>query len=338
MLDTNNFDLSSLKKILIIQFEPWGDVLITAGYLEAIKKRFPQCNLDFLVSQPYNKILFKNPYINEIVILPKAKHILDIINRIKMFVNIGRRKYDLIIDQQNANLSVQTILFSGAKYKLGWRNGKGKLLYNIFADRGKVRYSAAERYDILKPLGIEPQPVKLFYHIKPESKKYVNNWFKKMNFSKPVICFSPGSPSKEKIWKQEYYAKLADKIAATKKYEIVFLWAPSELEDVKYVMKKMQYKAILAPATDFNQCAAFIKKIDLLICNDGGLNHLSVATQTPSLAFFGRTSALEWSPEGFVPNHFHLANPNYKYNGDQSFGISPTDAFKKFCEIMNYEQ
>ena len=332
MSNTNKF--ASLKKILVIQFEPWGDVLITAGYLEAIKKNFPKCQIDFLVSEPYNNILFENPYIDEIVILPKAKGIRDIINRIKMFSGIRSRKYDLIIDQQNAHLSVQTILFSGAKYKLGWRNGKGKLLYNIFAERGKVRYSAAERYDILKPLGIEPQPVKLFYKIKPESQSYVDNWFGKMNFSKPVVCFSPGSPSKEKIWKKEYFAELADKIAEMKKYEIVFLWAPSELKDVEYIMRQMKHKAVLAPATDFNQCAAFIKKIDLLICNDGGVNHLSVVTNTASLAFFGRTSALEWSPEGFVPNHFHLTNPDYEYNGDQSFGISPETAFQKFCEIM----
>ncbi|HHE37705.1 MAG TPA: glycosyltransferase family 9 protein [Candidatus Cloacimonetes bacterium] len=334
MSSINNIDLSEIKKILIIQFEPWGDVLITAGYTKAIKGRFPNWKIDFLVSHPYDKILDKNPNIDEIVSIPKAKKIKDILNRIKMFIDIRHRKYDLIIDQQNAHLSVQTILFSGAKYKLGWRNGKGKALYNVFAERGKVHYSAAERYDILKPLGIKPQPVELFYHIKEVSISYVNSWFEKMSFSKPVICFSPGSPSHEKIWKKEYYAELADKIAATKKYEIVFLWAPSELEDVKYIMKQMQSKTILAPATDFNQCAAFIKKIDLLICNDGGVNHLSVATQTPSLAFFGRTSALEWSPEGFVPNHFHLTNPDYKYNGDQSFGISPEDAFRKFCEIM----
>jgi len=323
-----------IKKILVIQFRPWGDVLITAGYLEAIKKHFPESKIDFLVSSPYNEILYKNPFIDEIVVLPRAKNFYDIINRIKMFFIVRKRKYDLIIDQQNHHLSVQTIFFSGAKYKLGWRNGKGKLLYNIFAERGKVRYSAAERYDILKPLGINPQPVKLYYYIKPESENYVNTWFEKMKFTKTVICFSPGSPSEEKIWKKEYYARLADKIAETKMYEIVFLWAPSELNDVKYIMKLMQSRAILAPPTNFNQSAAFLKKVNLLICNDGGLNHLSVATRTPALAFFGRTKAIEWSPEGFVPNHFHLANPNYKYNGDQSFGITPDDAYKKFCEIM----
>ena len=52
----------------------------------------------------------------------------------------------------------------------------------------------------------------------------------------------------------------------------------------------MDKKAILAPPTNFNQGAAMISHCRLLICNDGGLVHLSVATETSTALHFGQSS------------------------------------------------
>ena len=105
---------------------------------------------------------------------------------------------------------------------------------------------------------------------------------------KKFVCISPGSSVNRKKWKIEYFAELAVLIQTTFNLPVVILYAANEYEDAKKMYTLMDKKAILAPPTNFNQGAAMISHCRLLICNDGGLVHLS-ATETPSLAIYGPT-------------------------------------------------
>ena len=328
--------LQNINKILIIQFKPYGDVLLTTSYLKALREKFPKAQIDFLVFESYDHILDENPYLSNVVVLPKKRKLGYIIERVKLFYKINKRNYDLIIDQQNNTGSVEVLLFSGARYRLGWYNGKGRFLYNIKANRGPSRYSASKKFDILKPLGIEDQPYKLHYHVSEESRQYIDDWLQQKNLStERIICISPGSPVASKKWDLKNYALLADLILQKTNFAVVLLWGPREYEDVRTVLRYMKKQPVLAPPTNFNQAAAFLERCALLICNDGGLNHLSVATETPALAIFGKTTTRNWSPQGEFPGHYHIVNPEWKKDGDQTFGISPEEVFGKVQEIVS---
>lgn len=328
-------ELKNIDKILIIQFKPHGDVLLTTSYLETLRNKFPESQIDFLVTEPYHQILEKNPYLSEVIVLPRKRGAAYLCERIKLFRKIRHRKYDLIIDQQNSTGSAQVVLWSGARYRLGWIDGKGRWFYNLKAPRGSVRYNASRKFDILQPLGVTEQPYKLYYYIKPASKQYIESWLSQENLlRKPMICISPGSPVPRKKWNLKNYARLADLIFEQTDFSVVLLWGPNELDDIKIIQEQMVQKPIIAPPTDFNQAAAFLTYCRLLICNDGGLNHLSVATDTPALALFGPTSPTVWSPHGVIPFHYHLYNPTWEKNSNQTFGITPEESFNKVQEIL----
>jgi ADP-heptose:LPS heptosyltransferase len=106
---------SEIKRILIIQFRPFGDVLLATSYLGALRESFPRVDIDFLVKEPYLEVLDKNPYLSNVIFLPQEKGISYILGRVKLIFEIRKRKYDLIIDQQNGVGSGQVLLFSGAK-------------------------------------------------------------------------------------------------------------------------------------------------------------------------------------------------------------------------------
>ncbi len=331
-----NVNPSDIKKILLVQFRPFGDVLMAASYLEALKNTLPWAEIDFLVKQPYQEVLEENPYLSNVISFAQKNWISDIFERVKLYSNIRKRKYDLIIDQQNGTGSGQVLLFSGATYRLGWINGKWRYIYNLKGVKRELRYRASQNFDMLSPLGIKEQHYKLFYHIKPESKVYINKWLNENRLHKTkIICVSPGSPRVKKKWNNSYYTKIVDAIIENTEYVVVILWAPGELKDAKKIISHSKKNPILAPPTNFNQAAAFLKKCKLLICNDGGINHLSVAVKTPSLAIFGNTNPKIWSPEGVFQHHYHLHNPNWKRMSDTTFGISPKDVINKVENILN---
>ena len=286
-----------------------------------LRKKFPSAQIDFLVRKPYHIILEDNPYLDNLLIFENGKGLNYALKRFKLIRDIRNQKYDLIIDQIRNAGSAQITFFSKAKYRLGIKHKPYRFIYNVKPEIKKIRYHSAMKFDLLEPLGISEKAHKLYYNIRQDSFDYVDNWLKKNNISNSkLVCISPGSPVKEKKWSPECYAELADMIISGTPCEVLFLWGPKEKSDVDVIMAQMKEKSILAPPTSFNQAGAMLKRCELLICNDGGLNHLSAAMEVPSIAIFGKHKPTRWSPVIFGRHyHFHKENNNFK--NDPTFGI-----------------
>lgn len=329
-----DIDIQSIKRILIIQYQPFGDVLLNTGYFSALRKKFPDTKIDYLIKKKFQVVLDNNPYLDELVVFEDGKGWRYVPERIKLLKRIRTRKYDLIIDQIRGFGSAQMTWFSGAKYRLGFIHKKYAFIYNIKSERQSVRYHSSMKFDALLPLGIKEEPHELYFYIKPESEEYIDNWLKQSGLNeKKIITFSPSSPVPRKKWSLNAYARLGDMILQNLKCKIVILWAPNEKEDAETLFELMDQKPIMAPITDLNEAAAMLKRSALLICNDGGLNHLSVATETPSIAIFGSIKPIRWSPEMFA-GHYHFFNEQHDSLKDDTFGIDPDKVYQKVVEIL----
>ncbi len=327
-------NFNEIQKILIIQYQPFGDVLLNTGYLPALRKKFPSAKIDYLVRKPYHVVLENNPYLDELVTFDSAKGIQYLFERIKLYFRIRQRRYDLVIDQIKGTGSAQMVLVSGAKYRLGYKDARWAFIYNVKANRGEKRYYSSLKFDLLQPLGIKEEPHQLYYYIKPESFQYIDNWLsEKALIDKKIICISPGSPVPKKKWKHNHYAQVADLILENTDREVVLLWGPREEDDVDAVVRSMKNKPIIALPTDFNQAGALLTRSELLICNDGGINHLAVAVKTPTIAIFGNTNPVKWVNMVSGINHYFY-NENFNSKKDNSFGISPDIVFQKIKELI----
>ncbi len=69
-------ELTQIKRILIIQYKPFGDVLLNTAYFPALRKKFPDATIDFLVQGPYKTILDDNPNLDNIIVMEKKNEIL----------------------------------------------------------------------------------------------------------------------------------------------------------------------------------------------------------------------------------------------------------------------
>jgi len=228
------------------------------------------------------------------------------------------------------------VLFSKAAYRLGWADSKWRWLYNLKAKQGPVRYRSAQNFDMLQPLGIGESPHRLYYHVEPESMAHAKAWLEHRGISLDrFIVISPGSPREKKKWLAENFSTLADKLVTATKMQVVLLCGPKEYGDARAVLALSRHTRHLALSVDFNHAAAFLKHCRLLICNDGGLNHLSVALGVPSLAIFGNTPPEKWSPQGWFPYHYHLHHADRGARSGNHFGITPEEACQRVLSILD---
>jgi len=327
--------LVEIRKILLIQYKPFGDILLNTGYLPVLKRKFSDATIDFLIQRPYITLLKDNPFIDNLVIMEKKKGFQYYLERWRIMKEVRSRNYDLIIDQLRGTGSAQITLFSGAKFRLGWKLKRWNWVYNYKVARENIRYYALLKFDVLKPLGIKEDEVGLYYKIEEESLEYIDDWLKDNQiYNEKLVIVSPGTPVKRKQWSLDNFVMLCDLILKQTNFKLILLWGPGEQADVDYIAERMVGKAIIALPTTFNQAAALLTRAAMYIGNDGGINHLAVSTETPSIAIFGPTS----NPKKWVawhkPQHMYLRDWDFKDRTDSTFNISPEQVFEKFKEYF----
>jgi ADP-heptose:LPS heptosyltransferase len=339
-----NIELKEIERLLLIQIRPFGDVLLNTPYLPVLRQKLPHAKIDFLVRQPYQSVLRSNPYIDEIVQFRKRRGVMDVVEKFRLILSVRRRRYDLIVDQIQGATSAQIVALSNSKYRICFHDARWRRFYNCHVRAEKDRYSADLKFEMLAPLGIAPPlignaPAKnvysFFYHVESESRSYIRKWLSSQGLSpKKWVLISPGSPRIRKKWLAENYAVLADLLIQKANRPVVLLWGPGEEADVHRVADKMKQTPIIAPPTSYNQAAALLETCELLICNDGGLNHLAVAIGAQTLAIFGPTNPKNWAPD-HVAGYAHLKSDTPISNGDNSFGVHPVDAFEKAFALLD---
>ncbi len=336
--------LKGIRKILIMQYKPFGDVLLNTGYLPALRAKFPDAQIDFLVQKPYAILLENNPNLDNLVLMDKIKKdtLKYVLSRFYLIKKIRSNKYDVIIDQARGPGASQIVFFSGAKFRLGWLKTK-KLswlkgynwVYNYKTIKNNDIYSARAKFEMLRPLGIEEEPHNTFYFILPESKKKVKAWLKESDLlGKKIVVFSPVTPIRTRQWKFEYFARTADIMIEKFGFKVVLLWGPREKEKVEGIASQMKHKPFITPATSFNEAGAILQHASVYIGNNGGVHHLSVAVKTPTLTVFGpNTEPFKWTAWD-QPIHSFVKNNDRKEYIDGTFGVTPEMVSEKLEELI----
>jgi ADP-heptose:LPS heptosyltransferase len=328
-------ELDGIRKALVIQLGPFGDGLLTTSYFETFKRHLPHAALYYLIKEPYDEIVRGHPFIDRLMVIRHVQGLGYALERLRVLLMIRREGFDIVIDQQNMPSSQQLTLLSGARYRLGYADARFSWAYNLKAGRGPLRYSGGRKYDILEPLGIQEEPYRLCFDIPSADQRSVEEWLRGHELDPArLVLVSPGSPVEKKKWKPESYARLADLIQRETAYRVALLCGPGEEKDVRAVCVAMATKPVLVPQMNIRWVGALLARCALLVCNDGGLNHLSVATGTSALALFGNSDPVVWSPASAFKDHYHLYNPNFDSAQDRSFGILPEEAFARVGEIL----
>ena len=147
-------------KLLIIQQKMIGDVLTSTILFEALRKHFPEAQLDYLVETNTLAVIENNPYIdNSIILSPNIRQ-----NKILFwrFLNqIRSENYTIVIDVYSVTTSALTTFFSAAKQRISYRKWYTKCLYTNTVLRSKIpsfniSLARENRLKLLQPLGINP--------------------------------------------------------------------------------------------------------------------------------------------------------------------------------------
>jgi len=309
-----------MKKILIANIFGIGDVLNTTPLIANLKEAHKNVSIDYLCNKRVREIAEDIPGIDSIFVYEKD----DFVKLWKeskkkwftalfgLFCDVKKQKYDAVFD---FTLSREFGLFfalAGIHSRIGFDyKGRGifltkKIPLTAFERRHIIEYDL----DLLKLSDIQITEKKMCLEADEESLTQISDYFEKKGIrSERLVTIVPGGGASwgkqayRRRWDAENFSLVADSLSE-KGFQIAVIGDTAEKELCNKVAGGMK-RAPIALRNDLSlkQYVAFLKKSQLVVCNDGGPLHITVALGTKGVFVFGPVDDKVYGPYPVTGRH-----------------------------------
>lgn len=297
-------------KILLIQFRPAGDVLLLTPVVKAIKEKYPDSLISFLVNEKESILIRDFSLIDDIILIRKIprKKFSDYIKYLRYNISLNllvrKKKFDVVIDFIGNPKSAFITFFSRAPVRIGRKSARDIAYNNIIKSHEKNLNTVLRRLAHLKPIGIDSGYISTELCLNPDDRQFAGDYIKSLNIKpgRKLIILAPNSPRSSRRWKPEYFSEVGKNLVQNYNAKILLAWGPGEEEYTKNILKEIGPDAEMIPLTSLCEMAAIIAGSDLIITNDSGAMHMANAAGIRSIAIFGPTNPYVWNHPDMAMN------------------------------------
>lgn len=327
--------IKNFKKILIIRLSALGDTIHTLPLAHAIKKQYPNIQLDWIVEDKASKFIINNPLINNVYELPKKKwsknrnKIVNILEFFQIVKKIRKEKYDIVLDTQQLFKSSIIMGLSGAKSKISLDGGRefSRFFANEIIKTGRkpfdINYHVVKRnLEFAKYLGCRDlSPVFILPDFSKENSINVKNIIKNLDKSKKTVVIAPATTWYNKHWTKKGWQDVINNLK--EKYNILITASEKEKELINKILFQVDNNGNiydLSGMTSLGDLVYIYSNSDMVISPDSGSTHIAWAVGKP-----------------YVITLFFATSPNRTAPyGDKYFSLSPnvycSPCMKRQCQ------
>ncbi|MBI5629432.1 MAG: glycosyltransferase family 9 protein [Elusimicrobia bacterium] len=317
------------RSILVIQLRRIGDVILTTPALAALKARYPQARIDFLVEPPCDEVLEGNPHLGRVHSY-RARGIFGALSWVRRVRLLG---YDWVIDYMGNPRSALVTALSGARVKAGPGHVAHRWAYNHRLIQSPTpHYAAEEKIRMLATLGVDGRNADFLPHL-AFSRGTAEN----------MVGLIPASRRATRRWPAVHYARLGRLLRDRFGSRIMVFWGPGERALADEVAAGVGEGAETSPETPgLKDLAGLVGKCRLIVTNCNGPKHLAVAMGVPTLTVHGSSDPRSWNPPH--PRHRFLRRDELfcigcglnscPYHLECLEGLPPERVFASACALL----
>jgi heptosyltransferase-1 len=291
------------RRIALIKPSALGDIVHSLPVLSALRQRFPEAHIAWVVNRGYEALLAGHPDRDETIAFDRSATragLMDtVLATLRFLSRLRRQRFDLVIDLQGLLRTGVMALASGALRRVGLasaREGATRSYTDIVADTDPPH--AIERYwKVAAALGIATKTIQFRLPVAPTATQWA---LRQLDAApRPWLMLGVGARWQTKRWPVEHFAALALQAEHQFGGTAVFVGGPDEklaaLDTSRHLRGPVRD---LTGRTTLPQLAAVLQLADLMIANDTGPLHLAVALGRPVVAPFTCTQARLTGPYG----------------------------------------
>lgn len=298
-------DSKGCRRILIVKLSSIGDVVHTLPALRALRRGFPEAEIDWLVEGPSSSILKYHPFLTNIHIFKKGRFLngpfrpQDVRDLFGLIKTLRERRYDMVIDFQGLLKSGLLTFLSGGRMRVGF--DRTREFSYLFLNHKLPPYDpdlhAVDRYmEIPRSLGC-PGDVEFHIPILEEDKRRIDVFLKGNGINR-FILVNPWARWKSKLWGEERFSSLCDALTEGG-LKVILVGGKEAIPYSRRIGARSRREIFdLTGKTNLRELAYLARLSQLFVTTDSGPMHIASAMGTRVVALFGPTSPKRTGPYG----------------------------------------
>lgn len=280
-------------KILIINLDAMGDVLMSTSQLPSLKKKYPVSEIHWLTEKISAPLLLNNPYLDKVHIFSYES----------LFV-LEQTEFDVAVNLDKSLKAAAVLNKIKAQKKMGFGlSTTGKIIpvnegsvYNYrlgMDDHLKFRVNTRTKTDyVAETMEIEYERNEYVFNFTENELKYIRDFRSLVGISDSdfVIGFNTGCstlfPNKKMTVDQ--HIRLIRRFLDETNFRIMLLGGPEDKERNEHINSAFSGKIINTPVNDGVRKGACYESIaDVIITGDSFGLHLGIALKKYTIVWFG---------------------------------------------------
>lgn len=285
------------KRILIINLEAMGNVLVTTSLLPAIKRKYPRSAISWITLKNAVRLLDNNPYIDKAYVWEPEN-----------WLKLQAMEFDIVMNIDKSVNSCAFIMSLRAKKKLGYGlNKQGVIIplnkeaeYNYrlgLDDELKFRINQKPNTQLLvEAMGLRFQRDEYVLHLSKEELTFCNDYMQKAGLfetgqvSSLIVGFNTGCsllyPNKKMTIDQ--HVVLINELSQKQGVKLVLLGGPEDTERNAEIVRQVGDKVISTPTTEGLRRGICYENIcDVVISGDSFGMHVAIGLKKYVVVWFG---------------------------------------------------
>ena len=300
-------------RILLVRLRQIGDVVFTTPAIHALRQRFPDAHLSYVVEPAAAPIVLNNPHLNQVIVAPRARGVRGLLGDLALGRRLRAERYDLAIDFHGGPRASLLTWLSGAPERLGYDVvGRGWMYTRRIARPRALRprHSVENQWDLLAPLGVAPADRSAFPMEMPADAAAAAEVVGRLARAGVadgdrllVIHVSAGNPFRR--WSAAHFVELVVSLAAgDPARRVIVTSGPSERDAAARVIADARARLGVARAGHVLSCGEFsldelralLDRASLYIGGDSGPLHVAATTGVPIVGLYGPTLPVRSAP------------------------------------------
>ncbi len=296
--------------------------------LRSLRQHFPHAHIAYLMKRYVKDVYTGMPWADQIITYRTGKAAKKKAGNGQFFdlaARLRAGKFDLAVLLPNSFKSALVCKMAGIDRVVGYeRDGRGFLLTDKLLpvkDKGKFVPSPIVKYylGLSNYLGGTNRDLKMELFVTPSEKREAEAVLASCGLEAtldrpaskgqpPLVILNVGAQyGAAKLWKQEYFAEIADRLIDEKGATVLISATPKERPIVEAIVRHMRRAAIdlSNKGMTLGSLKEIIRRCDLMITNDTGPRHIAAAMDVPVVTVFGPTHP-EWT-EIYYPKEKQVA-------------------------------
>ena len=293
------------RRIALVKPSALGDVIHTLPVLDALRQRFPEARITWIVNKSFAPLLLGHPALDETLPFDRQglkKGFRQALSASLAFAKqLRRRRFDLVLDLQGLLRSGLMAAATGAARRVGLSTARegSRLFYTdlIVIPKDCVEHAVDRNWRMAEALGVGHLPKRFFVPIPDDAREWADRQL--LSYPRPWLFFGVGARWLTKRWPPESFAILAQRAQRQFGGTAFFIGAADETPLAQQVIAKLGGVARdFTGQTTLPQLAALLQRADAMISNDTGPLHLAAALGRPIVAPYTCTVVRRHGPYG----------------------------------------